>query len=53
MDNMAAGWDRPQEDEFALCMLGMQSPYLKIAFPNRPEPYPESDDIEFIGCCKR
>ena len=21
MDNMAAGWDRPQEDEFALCML--------------------------------
>jgi hypothetical protein len=46
MDNMAAGWDRPQEDEFALCMLGQPSPYLKIAFPNRPEPYPESDDLE-------
>jgi omega-hydroxy-beta-dihydromenaquinone-9 sulfotransferase len=46
MDNMAAGWDRPQEDEFALCMLGLPSPYLKIAFPNRPEPYPESDDVE-------
>jgi hypothetical protein len=46
MDNMAAGWDRPQEDEFALCMLGLPSPYLKIAFPNRPEPYPESDDLE-------
>src|SRR5256714_5885145 len=28
MDNMAAGWDRPQEDEFALCMLGQPSPYL-------------------------
>jgi hypothetical protein len=34
MDNMAAGWDRPQEDEFALCMLGAPSPYLTIAFPN-------------------
>jgi hypothetical protein len=36
MDNMAAGWDRPQEDEFALCMLGQPSPYLSIAFPNHP-----------------
>ena len=34
MDNMAAGWDRPQEDEFALCMLGERSPYLTVAFPN-------------------
>lgn len=34
MDNMAAGWDHPQEDEFALCMLGEHSPYLTIAFPN-------------------
>jgi hypothetical protein len=36
MDNMAAGWDRPQEDEFALCLLGQPSPYRRIAFPNRP-----------------
>jgi hypothetical protein len=36
MDNMAAGWERPQEDEFALCMLGLPSPYQRIAFPNRP-----------------
>jgi len=34
MDNMATGWDRPQEDEFALCMLGAHSPYRAIAFPN-------------------
>jgi LPS sulfotransferase NodH len=34
MDNMAAGWDRPQEDEFALLSLGMPSPYRRIAFPN-------------------
>jgi hypothetical protein len=37
MDNMPAGWDRPQEDEFALCILGQPSPYQRIAFPNRPE----------------
>jgi hypothetical protein len=36
MDNMLAGWDRPQEDEFALCNLGLPSPYLRIAFPNHP-----------------
>jgi omega-hydroxy-beta-dihydromenaquinone-9 sulfotransferase len=36
MDNMPLGWDRPQEDEFALCMLGQPSPYNTIAFPNHP-----------------
>jgi omega-hydroxy-beta-dihydromenaquinone-9 sulfotransferase len=36
MDNMKAGFDRPQEDEFALCLLGAGSPYEMIAFPNRP-----------------
>lgn len=35
MDNMATGWARPQEDEFALCNLGVPSPYLTMAFPNR------------------
>jgi len=41
MDNMKTGWERPQEDEFALCNLGIPSPYLWIAFPNRPRPYLE------------
>lgn len=36
MDNMAMGWSRPQEDEFALCLLGQPSPYQMIAFPNHP-----------------
>jgi len=36
MDNVPTGWDRPQEDEFALCNLGLRSPYLTIAFPNNP-----------------
>lgn len=36
MDNMAAGWDHPQEDEFALMNAGVPSPYMSIAFPNDP-----------------
>ncbi|MDR1492775.1 MAG: sulfotransferase [Planctomycetaceae bacterium] len=36
MDNMAVGLDRPQEDEFALCAMGMRSPYVNIIFPNNP-----------------
>lgn len=35
MDNMRVGWDRPQEDEFALALLGAPSPYNTLAFPNR------------------
>ena len=35
MDNMAAGWERPQEDEFALMNLGLPSPYRRFAFPNQ------------------
>jgi hypothetical protein len=46
MDNMAFGWDRPQEDEFALCMLGQPSPYLTIAFPNHPPQDQEAFDVE-------
>ncbi len=42
MDNMAAGWDRPQEDEFALCNLGTPSPYLTMAFPNHPPQWTRS-----------
>ncbi len=36
MDNMAAGLDHPQEDEFALC--GAPSPYLDILYPNNSQP---------------
>ncbi len=48
MDNMAAGFDRPQEDEFALCNLGLPSPYLTVAFPNHPPQYEEYLDLEGI-----
>lgn len=36
MDNMELSVAHPQEDEFALSMLGQQSLYLTMAFPNRP-----------------
>jgi len=44
MDNMATGWDYPQEDEFALAVLGAGSPYTSlIAFPNSP-----FKDLDFL-----
>jgi hypothetical protein len=49
MDDMAAGWERPQEDEFALCMLGLPSPYLTVAFPNRPPQCREYGDLEDLS----
>ena len=48
MDNMAAGWDRPQEDEFALLTLGAPTPYLRMAFPNDEPPCMEFLDMQ--GC---
>jgi LPS sulfotransferase NodH len=41
MDNVAVGWDKPQEDEFALVNLGVPSTYLEWAFPNQPCPHEE------------
>lgn len=48
MDNMAAGWNRPQEDEFAICNLGGPSPYLRLAFPNQPPVHMDTLDMEGI-----
>jgi omega-hydroxy-beta-dihydromenaquinone-9 sulfotransferase len=47
MDNMAAGWDHPQEEEFAMCNIGVRSPYLTLAFPNRPPQ--DQDYLDFRG----
>ncbi len=35
MDNMLFGWEQPQEDEFALALLGQPSTYCEIAWPNQ------------------
>jgi hypothetical protein len=41
MDNMAAGFQRPQEDEFAILALGAPTPYARMAFPNDKPDYTE------------
>lgn len=53
MDNMAAGWDRPMEDEFALQSLGVPTPYLSTMFPNRGEAYPEYLTLRDLPVAKR
>ncbi|MFM7412963.1 MAG: sulfotransferase family protein [Planctomycetota bacterium] len=45
MDDVAAGWDRPQEDEFALMNLGAPSCYRRIAFPISSPDHPEALDL--------
>lgn len=48
MDNMTAGWDRPQEDEFALLLLGQPSPYERIGFPNNPQAGADALDLQAL-----
>ena len=49
MDNMSAGMDLPQEDEFALMNLGAPSPYRRMAFPNSPPKYEEYLDFDGVS----
>lgn len=49
MDNMPSGWDRPQEDEFALGMMGQPCPYLSIAFPNNSPVDQDAYDLERLS----
>ncbi len=46
MDNMQIGFDRPQEDDIALCGLDAPTPYFRLAFPNQPPPYNEFLNME-------
>jgi hypothetical protein len=49
MDNMPSGWERPQEDEFALALLGEPSTYTDIAFPTRPPLDPGALDLSGLS----
>ena len=49
MDNVAAGWHRPQEDEFALVNMGAASPYRRMAFPNTIPAEPTALDLETLS----
>ncbi len=48
MDNVAAGWRRPQEDEFALCNMGQPSPYRWLAFPESGPVYMDFLDFKEV-----
>jgi len=52
-DNVKAGWDRPQEDEFALLNLGAPSPYRRIAFPNEHSTKPQGLDLNSLSSRQR
>ena len=47
MDNVAFGWKRPQEDEFALMNLGLPSPYRLMAFTR--EGWIDVDYLDFAN----
>jgi hypothetical protein len=53
MDDMPAGLDRPQEDEFALVNLGVPSPYLVWAFPNHGPVADEYLDLRSLPVAER
>jgi len=48
MDNMEVSWQAPQEDEWALCNMGLPSPYLSLAFFNRPPQCAEYLDLRQV-----
>ncbi len=53
MDDMAIGVDRPQEDEFALVNLGLGSPYLEWAFPNRHQRFDAYLTLQGLSTAER
>jgi hypothetical protein len=53
MDNMAIRWEYPQEDEWALCNMGLRSPYWTMLFPNRPPQDPEYLTLRDVPLAER
>ena len=49
MDDVDAGMSKPQEDEWALCNMGIPSPYLRTLFPNADPPYMEYLDMAGVS----
>ena len=49
MDNMAAGWQRPQEDEFAMGNLGVPTPYASMMFPKQGPLHGEYLDLHALS----
>lgn len=49
MDGVSVGWSHPQEDEFALLILGAPSPYSRIAFPRDAPQRMEALDLDLLS----
>lgn len=49
MDKMDSSLHHPQEDEFVWIMQGQPSPYLTLAFPNRPPEHERYLDLEHLS----
>jgi omega-hydroxy-beta-dihydromenaquinone-9 sulfotransferase len=45
MDNVKVGWDMPQEDEIALCVLSLASCYLQVIFHDQVDKYQRFHDM--------
>lgn len=48
MDRMPLGFDTPQEDEIALCLRGVPSPFAALAFPDSAPLYSRYCDLESL-----
>lgn len=48
MDNMTVTWDQPQEDEYAMLMMGQPSFHLSLAFPNHPRVHLDYLDLDDV-----
>ena len=46
MDNLPTGWSLPQEDEMALLVMTLISPYLMLAHQGHPEKYERFFDLK-------
>lgn len=53
MDDVPVGMSKPQEDEWALCNMGIPSPYLRTLFPNTDPPYMEYLDMAGVSAEQR
>lgn len=53
MDNVPAGWQLPQEDEVALLMMTLMSPYLMVAFQGERPRYGRFFSLEQLTPAER
>ena len=53
MDNVEAGFHMPQEDEVALLLLSLMSPYLMLAYPHDPARYEKYFELKDLSPAER